>query len=94
MEEDSFSYWKPTLCCNKKSKSGPYSGIFGICLRNSLAARVKCSWKDQMLAANDLNPSPCHCKAFTVGYLSNILCVFCHGDLDCAISDYCVFCVL
>lgn len=31
MEEDSFSYWKPTLCCNKKSKSGPYCDIFGIC---------------------------------------------------------------
>lgn len=74
--------------CNKKSKSGPYCGIFGICLRNSLAVRVKCSWKDQTLAANDLNPSPCHCKAFTVGDFSNI------GDLDCAISDYCVSCML
>lgn len=26
-----------------------------------------------MLAANELNPSPCHCKAFTVRYFSNIV---------------------
>jgi len=26
-----------------------------------------------MLAADDLNPSPCHCKAFTVGHFSNIV---------------------
>lgn len=73
MEKNGFSYWKPTLCCNKKSKSGHYCGIFGICSRNSLAGRVKCSWKDQMLAANDLNPSPCPCEAFAVRYFSNVV---------------------
>lgn len=28
-----------------------------------------------MLAANDLNPSPCHCKALTVGHFSNVVSV-------------------